>query len=61
MQPASWTSKWVSQRRLPSVGCQVKANLLLSDVGRLSAARWQPGDPSWLTTAQVAQVLGVSS
>jgi hypothetical protein len=47
-------SKWVSQGRLPSVGHYSKRNLLRSDVERMSAARWRPGDRSWLTTSQAA-------
>jgi excisionase family DNA binding protein len=54
-------SKWVSQGRLPSLGRYAKANLLRSDVERLSAARWRPGNRSWLTTSQAAVVLGVTN
>lgn len=53
-------SKWVSKGRLPSVGRWAKANVLRVDVERLAAARWRPGEPSWLTATQVAAVLGVS-
>jgi hypothetical protein len=53
-------SKWVSKGRLPSVGHYAKRNLLRSDVEKLSAARWRPGDPSWLTTSQAAAVMGLT-
>jgi excisionase family DNA binding protein len=53
-------SKWVSRGWLPSVGRYAKANLLRSDVEQLSAARWRPGDRSWLTTSQAAEVMGVT-
>lgn len=39
---------------------QVKAGILRADVERLSARRWHPGDPGWITTTEVAGVLGVS-
>jgi excisionase family DNA binding protein len=54
-------SKWVSQGRLTSVGYYAKRNLLRSDVERLSAARRRPGDRSWLTTRQAAEVMGVTN
>jgi len=44
----------------PSVGFQLTAHVLREDVERLSAKRWRPGDPKWLTATQVAEVLGVT-
>lgn len=53
-------STWVITGALPSLGRYAKANLRRSDVETLAAARWRPGDPSWLTTDQAAAMLGVS-
>ncbi len=49
----------VGQGRLTPVAKWVKAGLLRADVERL-LERWKPGDPTWLTTGEVAAVLGVT-
>jgi len=50
----------VGQGRLTPVAKYAKAGLLRADVERRSLERWRPGDPTWLTTTQVAEVLGVT-
>ncbi len=37
-----------------------KAGLLRADVERRTLERWKPGDPTWMTTTEVAAVLGVT-
>jgi hypothetical protein len=46
--------------RLTPVANWAKSGLLRADVERRSLERWRPGDPSWLTTTEVAAVLGVT-
>jgi len=50
----------VGQGRLTPVAKYAKAGLLRADVERQSLERWKPGDPSWLTATQVADILGVT-
>jgi len=50
----------VAEGRLTPVAKWAKAGLLRADVERRTLERWRPGDPTWLTTAEVAAVLGVT-
>lgn len=53
-------AQMVSRGRLTPVKRWAKAGLLRADVERLSLERWRPGDPTWLTTSEVADILGVT-
>ncbi len=50
----------VGEGRLTPVAKYAKAGLLRADVERRTLERWKPGDPTWLTTTEVAEVLGVT-
>ncbi len=50
----------VGEGKLTPVAKWAKAGLLRADVERRSLERWTPGDPSWLTTTEVAELLGVT-
>ena len=46
----------VGEARLTPVAKGAKAGLLRADVERRILVRWKPGDPTWITTAEVANV-----
>ena len=50
----------VGEGRLTPVAKWAKAGLLRADVERRTLERWKPGDPTWLTTTEAAEVLGVT-
>ena len=50
----------VAEGRLTPVQKWAKAGLLRADVERRTLERWRPGDPTWMTTAEVAELLGVT-
>lgn len=54
------TAATFSEGRLSPVAKHAKAGLLRADVERWSLERWRPGDPTWLTTTEAAEVLGVT-